>query len=153
LGYIAHMNMGFLHYPFGDHRISEFEDNSDLVNSVADRSKGFVWRLQDEGYDLPENDIGKLFGRPHVAAATLSVWKSYEDFAQFVHKTVHSQFLERRSEWFEKVEAPSYVIWPVDADHIPSLTEGHKRLMLLRKQGPCKEAYNFEFKKNDSTNS
>jgi hypothetical protein len=146
------MNIGFLLYPFGDHRISEFEDNSDRVNAIADRSKGFVWRLKDEGFELPENDIGGLIGRPDVAAATLSVWESYENFEQFVHKTVHNQFLRRRAEWFENINAPSYVIWPVEAGHIPSLIEGYKKLMLLREHGPSEEAYNFEFKLIGSTN-
>ena len=143
--HIAHMNMGFLLHPWGDPRISEFEDNSDRVNAVADRFKGFVWRLKDEGFDLPENDIGELFGRPDVAAATLSVWESHEYFEQFVHKTVHSQFLKRRGEWFEDIDIPSYVIWPVAVGHIPSLTEGNKKLMFLREHGPSEDAYNFKF--------
>ncbi|UCH41974.1 MAG: DUF3291 domain-containing protein, partial [Gammaproteobacteria bacterium] len=70
-----------------------------------------------------------MFGRPDVAAARLSVWESYECFEHFVHKTVHGQFLRRRAEWFENINAPSYVIWPVDAGHTPSLAEGHKRIM------------------------
>jgi hypothetical protein len=62
-----------------------------------------------------------------------------------VHKTVHSQFLKRRGEWFEDIDIPSYVIWPVAVGHIPSLTEGNKKLMFLREHGPSEEAYNFEF--------
>lgn len=151
MGHIAHMNIGFLLFPFGDHRISEFEDNSDRVNAIADRSRGFIWRLKDEGFELPENDIGALFGRPDVAAVTLSVWESYEYFEHFVHKTVHAHFLKRRAEWFEYLNSPSYVIWPVDAGHIPSLIEGHKMLMLLREHGPSEEAYNFKFKLISST--
>lgn len=150
MGHIAHMNMGFLRYPFGDPRISEFEDNSDFVNAVANRSRGLVWRLKDEGFELPDNDIGKLFGRPDVAAATLSVWESYEHFERFVHKTVHNQYLSRRAEWFESMNVPSYVIWPVDAGHIPTLTEGHEKLVLLREHGPSEAAYDFEFKINKS---
>ncbi len=65
--HIAQMNMGYLLHPLGDPRIAGFEDNSDRLNAVADRSKGFIWRLQGEGYDLPENDMGALFGRPQVA--------------------------------------------------------------------------------------
>ena len=61
--HIAQMNMGYLRHPFGDPRIAEFENNSDLVNGIADRSPGFIWRLSGTGYDLPENDMGRLFGR------------------------------------------------------------------------------------------
>lgn len=143
---IAQMNMGYLLYPSGDPRIAEFEGNSDRVNAAADRSKGFVWRLKDAELELPDNDYGRLFGRPEVALATLSVWESFEDLAGFVHKTVHGRFLKRRSEWFEHVDVPSYVIWPVEAGHIPTLVEGKERLMRLREHGPCDEAYDFEFK-------
>lgn len=127
LGPIAQMNMGYLLHPHGDPRVAGFEDNSDRLNAVADRSPGFIWRLQGEGYDLPENDTGALFGRPEVALATLSTWESFEDFEHFVHKTIHGQFLDRRAEWFEHVHDQSYVIWPIEAGHIPSLTEGKKQ--------------------------
>lgn len=144
--HIAQMNMGYLLHPFGDPRIAGFEDNTDRVNAVADRSTGFVWRMKDEDLANPENDYGRLFGRPDVALATLSVWKSFEDFRLFVHNTVHGQFLNRREEWFEPLNAPSYVIWPIRAGHIPTLVEGKERLMLLRENGPSDEAYDFNYR-------
>ena len=146
MGYIAHMNFGYLLYPWGDHRISDFVDNSDLVNAIADRSQGFVWRLKDGDFELPENDLERLFGRPDVAAGTLSIWENFEYFEHFVHKTVHGKFLTRRGEWFENIDAHSYVIWPVDVGHVPSLTEGKIKLMFLRDNGPGEEAYDFESK-------
>ena len=71
MGHIAQMNMGYLLHTHGDPRIAGFEDNSDRVNAVADRSKGFIWRLQGEGYDLPEN----LLADPK----TLTTNKFYEE--------------------------------------------------------------------------
>lgn len=144
--HIAQMNMGYLLHPLGDPRVAGFEVNTDRVNAVADRSKGFVWRMKDEDLTIPENDYGRLFGRPDVALATLSVWESFEDFEHFVHKTIHGQFLNRRAEWFEDLNAPSYVIWPIQAGHIPNLAEGKERLMLLRKNGPSEEAYDFKYR-------
>ncbi|NOD65441.1 DUF3291 domain-containing protein [Ruegeria sp. HKCCD6109] len=44
---------------------------------------------------------------------------------------------------FNELVADSYVIWPIQAGHIPSLTEGKERLLLLRKNGPSPEAYDF----------
>ena len=88
----------------------------------------------------------RLFGRPDVAAATLSFWENFEYFEHFVHKTVHGKFLNRRSEWLENIDAHSYVIWPVDVGHVPSLTEGKIKLMFLRDNGPGEEAYDFESK-------
>ncbi|WP_171210281.1 MULTISPECIES: DUF3291 domain-containing protein [unclassified Ruegeria] len=143
MGHIAQMNMGYLLFPHGDPRVAGFEGNSDLVNAVADRSKGFIWRLQGAGYDLPENDAGALFGRPEVALATLSTWESFEDFENFVHNTIHGKFIDRRAQWFEHVDDQSYVIWPIEAGHVPSLTEGKSKLLELRSKGPSSAAFDF----------
>lgn len=143
LGHIAQMNMGYLLHPLGDPRVAGFENNTDRVNAVADRSKGFIWRLQGAAEDLPENDTGALFGRPDVALATLSTWESFEDLEHFVHKTIHGKFLDRRMEWFEHVDERSYVIWPIEPGHIPNLTEGKSRLLELRTKGPSLSAYDF----------
>ena len=144
--HIAQMNMGYLLHPLGDPRIAGFAENTDRVNALADRSKGFVWRMKDEDLSNPQNDCGRLFGRPDVALATLSVWESREDLEHFVLKTVHGAFLKRRAEWFEHVDAPSYVIWPIRAGHIPDLVEGRDRLMLLRANGPGDAAYDFKYR-------
>lgn len=63
-----------------------------------------------------------------------------------MHKTIHGAFLNRRAEWFERLEAPSYVIWPIPAGHIPNLVEGRERLMLLREHGPSDEAFGFGYR-------
>jgi len=144
--HIAQMNMGYLLHSFGDPRIAGFEENTDRVNAVADRSKGFVWRMKDEDLANPDNDYGRLFGRPDVALATLSVWESRADFEHFVHKTIHGAFLNRRAEWFEHVDAPTYVLWPIRAGHVPTLVEGRDRLMLLRKNGPSDAAFDFSYR-------
>lgn len=54
--HIAQMNMGYLLHPLDDPRTADFTDNTDRVNAVADRSKGFVWRMKDEDLANPEND-------------------------------------------------------------------------------------------------
>ena len=143
--HIAQMNMGYLLHPIDDPRIAEFADNSARINALADRSRGFVWRMTDEDLTNPDNDYGRLFGRPDVALATLSVWETVADFAHFVHKTVHGQFLNRRATWFEHVDAPSYVIWPVAVGHIPTVAEGKARLLQLRAEGPSAAAFDFAY--------
>ena len=144
--HIAQMNMGYLLHPLGDPRVAGFAMNTDRVNAVADRSRGFVWRMKDEDLANPDNDYGRLFGRPDVALATLSVWETLEDFEHFVHKTIHGAFLNRRAEWFEHLDAPSYVIWPIPAGHIPTLAEGRDRLMRLRENGPSDAAFDFSYR-------
>lgn len=44
--HLAELNIGTLHYPQDDPRVAEFMNNLDLVNGLAERAPGFVWRLQ-----------------------------------------------------------------------------------------------------------
>ena len=146
MSHIAEMNIAYLLYPWGDPRVAEFVDNIDRVHAAAERTQGYVWRLKGEDENLPENDLTRLFGRPGYAVATLTVWESFEDLDRFVHKTIHGRFLDRRVEWFDRLDAAPYVIWPVAEGHIPSLEEGKEKLMQLRANGPTEAAYDFRYK-------
>ena len=46
--HLAQLNIGRLRYPTDDPRMADFMNNLDLVNGLAERSKGFVWRLKDD---------------------------------------------------------------------------------------------------------
>ena len=43
--HVAHMNYAILRHDWEDPRVAGFVDNLELVNAVAARSPGFVWRL------------------------------------------------------------------------------------------------------------
>ena len=45
--YLAQLNIGRFRYPTDDPRMADFMNNLDLVNALAERSEGFVWRLKD----------------------------------------------------------------------------------------------------------
>src|SRR6266567_1630164 len=46
--HLAQLNIGRLRYELDDPRLADFIDNLARVNAIAERSEGFVWRLQDE---------------------------------------------------------------------------------------------------------
>ena len=46
--HLAQLNIGRLRYEVGDPRMADFVDNLALVNGLAERSPGFVWRYQDD---------------------------------------------------------------------------------------------------------
>ena len=46
--HLAQLNIGRLRYPTDDPRMADFMNNLDLVNGLAERSHGFVWRLKDD---------------------------------------------------------------------------------------------------------
>lgn len=56
--HIAQMNVATALYPLDDDRMSGFMNRLDTVNALADRSPGFVWRLQSESGNATDIDVG-----------------------------------------------------------------------------------------------
>ena len=138
--HLAQLNIGRFRYPTGDPRMADFMNNLDLVNGLAERSNGFVWRLKDES-----NNATNLrpFDDPNMAV-NLSVWESVEALERFVWQTVHERFYGRRPEWFDAMDAPHFVMWWVPAGHLPTLGEAKERLEHLTAHGPSDYAFGWE---------
>lgn len=143
--HLAQFNFGRLTFGFDDPRSSGFVDNLGRVNDVARRSDGFVWTWTADAATGDDNDGDKVFGGHPKNAWTLSVWDSVQALSRFVHKTIHGQFLARRAEWFDPIETPTYVLWPVAKGHLPSLAEGKARLDRLTQYGASPEAFDFKY--------
>ena len=96
--HLAELNVGRLAHAQDDPRVADFMNNLALVNGLADRSPGFVWRLKGEGEGATDlsaaSHPGMIFN--------LSVWESGEALEKFVWATVHKRFYARKGEWFEK---------------------------------------------------
>jgi hypothetical protein len=93
---LAQLNVARLKYPFEDPRIADFADNLDRINGLAERSDGFVWRLQDDGGYAVEI---RADADPMIIV-NMSVWRDAESLERFVWNTVHKQIYRRRGEWF-----------------------------------------------------
>jgi Domain of unknown function (DUF3291) len=141
---IAHFNAARLLHAPSDPRVAGFVDNISKVNSVAERSKGYVWRLAEETSLVAQEGYGGEDGDPKVVFS-LSVWESLDDFELFVHKTVHATFLRRRQEWFEPWNGPNYVIWDFRGRPPVSREEGWSKLKLLADHGPSELAYDLKY--------
>ena len=115
--HLAQLNIARLKYPFEDPRVADFAANLDRINAVAERSDGFVWRLQDDGGNAV--DIGG-FDDPAVIV-NLSVWQSAEHLERFVWNTAHKQIYRRRGEWFSAMKDQHLVMWWVQDGHVPSV--------------------------------
>ena len=139
--HLAQFNIGRFRYRTEDPRMADFMNNLDLVNGLAERSKGFVWRLKDESNNAtnfrPFNDDPNM-------AVNLTVWESVEDLERFVWQTVHKRFYGRRPEWFDAMDTPHFVMWWVPAGHRPTLVEAKERLEHLAANGPSDYAFGWE---------
>jgi hypothetical protein len=138
--HLAQLNIGRFRYPTDDPRMADFMSALDLVNGLAERSAGFVWRLKDESNNATNF---RPFPDPQMAV-NLSVWESTEALERFVYLTVHKRFYSRREEWFDKLDGPHLVMWWIAAGHIPTLTEAKERLEYLTAHGPSDQAFGWE---------
>jgi heme-degrading monooxygenase HmoA len=107
------------------------------INALADRAKGFVWRLQTESGDAMSIHV---FDDPNTYI-NLSVWETPEDLKNFVYRSAHVELIRDREVWFSRLSEQHQAAWWVPAGHRPSPEEGRDRLLKLRAQGPSAEAF------------
>ncbi|HTV51925.1 MAG TPA: DUF3291 domain-containing protein, partial [Steroidobacteraceae bacterium] len=112
----------------------------DEVNALAERSPGFVWRLQSASGNATDIQVSS---DPRFLV-NMSVWQSVEALFDFVYRTAHTRFMSRRREWFEKPVQAYQVLWWIPAGHTPSVAEALARLEQLRQHGPTHEAFTFK---------
>lgn len=143
--HLAEFNIGILKHDWDDPRVKDFVDGLDLVNAVAARSPGFVWRLSDDDMDVAQNDQdGPLGGNPRTAS-TLSVWESVAALEAFVWNTVHRQFYARKDEWYDLSDALRFVMWWVPKGHRPTIAEAADRFRMLEINGPSNKAFGWRW--------
>jgi hypothetical protein len=131
------MNVARLRAPLDSPQLADFVDALDRINAIADSSRGFVWRLQDEaGNATALRPMGEDF------IVNLSVWQDPQSLQSFVYRSDHAGVMRRRREWFEKMDL-YLVLWWVPRGHRPAVEEGIERLARLRNQGPGPEAFTF----------
>lgn len=138
--HLAQVNIARMKAPLEDALMAGFVARLDEINALADRSPGFVWRLQtSEGnatYLRPYEDDRILFN--------MSVWDSIEHLRNYVYRSSHKELLRQRHEWFTKFEGAYAALWWVPSGHQPSIDEAKKRLARLAEQGPTPYAFTFK---------
>jgi hypothetical protein len=135
---LAQLNIAQMRYPTEAEEMADFTGNLDRINSLADVSPGFVWRLQDEAGNATAY---RPFGDDLLV--NISVWEDLDSLREFVFRTAHSDIMKRRAEWFDRMAADYLVLWWVPAGHRPDEVEAGEKLDLLRRQGPTAEAFVF----------
>ncbi len=120
----------------------EFVAQLDEVNAIAESSKGFIWRFQDEGNDA-------TYLNPHKddqIIVNLSVWESIDDLEAFVYKGRHVDVLKKRSYWFKRLSQPFVAMWYIPVGHTPTVAEARDRIEHLQKNGATLFAFDFKTK-------
>lgn len=138
--HLAQLNIGRIRYEIDDPRMADFTNNLAMVNGLAERTPGFVWRYIDESGNSTST---RPYSDPRIAI-NLSVWQSVEALERFVYQTIHKRFYGRRAEWFEHFEGPYFVMWWVPTGHRPGVEEAVARLEHLERNGPSDRAFGWQ---------
>jgi heme-degrading monooxygenase HmoA len=138
--HLAQFNIARIRAPLDDPQMKGFVDRLAELNALAERSSGFVWRLQ-----TPAGDATYL--RPYDddrIIVNMSVWETVEALKQYVYKSGHADALRQRREWFESFAGAYVTLWWVPAGHRPGLHEAKQRLTHLEAHGPSQFAFTFK---------
>ena len=137
--HLAQVNVARMRAPLEDPIMSGFVEQLEFINALADRSPGFVWRLQTEAGN---NTDVRVFEDPLILF-NMSVWESIEALRNYVYRSAHREPLRDRKQWFVPMDTPHMVLWWVPADYRPSVPEAVERLEHLRSHGPTPHAFSF----------
>ena len=137
---LAQLNVGRTVAPIDHARLVDFVAWLDEINALAERSSGFVWRLQG---DNGNNTDLKVTPDP-LFIVNMSTWKSVEDLYQFTYRSDHKTVFARRFDWFERREGPNHVMWWLPNGTIPDVTDALGRLNRLAELGPTHDAFTFK---------
>jgi hypothetical protein len=136
---LAQLNMGIIRGPMDSPVMADFAANLQRINALAERSAGFVWRLQTEDGDATAI---RPFEHENMLV-NMSVWRDVDSLNSYVYSSAHVEVMRRRREWFERMTEAFLVLWWVAKGHRPTVAEGVAKLEILRTQGPTPEAFTF----------
>ncbi|MFD2574084.1 DUF3291 domain-containing protein [Spirosoma soli] len=138
--HLAQLNISRMLAPDISHPImADFVAQLDVINGLAERSDGFIWRLKGDGNSA--TDI-RPFDDDRIIV-NLSVWESPEKLQTFVFKSMHTEVMKDRRKWFEKPTQMTTVLWWVPDGRIPTVEEARERLEQLNANGPGPLAFTF----------
>jgi len=139
---LAQINIGRILGPIDSPVMAEFVANLDRINSLAEKSPGFVWRLKDDNNNATSI---KIYDDDSLIV-NMSVWKDLETLMNYVYKSAHVEILKRSREWFSKLKEMHMALWYIPSGHIPSVEEAIERLNHLRAHGETPYAFSFRKK-------
>src|SRR4051794_13146594 len=123
--HLAQVNIGRARGEITDAIMQGFVARLEEINALAERSPGFVWRLQTEDGDAtavrPYPDDNRIM-------INMSVWADLDSLREYVFRTVHANVMRQRREWFERFEGVYVALWWVPAGHKPKIEEAVARL-------------------------
>src|SRR5258706_7448480 len=104
---VAQLNVGVIKGPMDSPVMANFVASLNRINALAERSSGFMWRLQTEDGDATAI---RPFGNANMLV-NMSVWKDVESLSRYVYNSEHQQIMRRRREWLERMDEAYLDLW------------------------------------------
>lgn len=152
---LALYTFGIFRKPSADPVNDSFHARNDINLTAVEMAEGFIARSGYDGDPGPASWGSHAYPRfytgsdPH-SPSTLSLWTDLESPMAFTYGGIHAEALARGREWFlkpnpypQKPAWPPYVLWWVDADHVPDWQEAVARHEYLHDHGACAHAFDW----------
>jgi hypothetical protein len=136
--HLAQVNIARARAPMDDPLMRGFVELLDPINALAERSPGFVWRLEEYG----DATAIKVFD-DEMIIINMSVWESLEALRSFVYSGDHVALLRSRKDWFERIDSPMLALWWIPAGTVPTTDDAKQALRILTERGPTAAAFTF----------
>ncbi|MCB8838041.1 DUF3291 domain-containing protein [Aurantimonas sp. VKM B-3413] len=148
---LALYSFGLLDRPLDHPANRGFRDRNEANFTAAETSPGFIARSGYDGDPGPPSWGRHLYPRFYKelgdghSPSTLSLWTSLAAAYSFTYRDpIHRDAMRKGSQWFRRGGWPPYVLWWVDADHVPTWEEAVAHFEQLNDNGPTPQAFNFQ---------
>jgi hypothetical protein len=137
---LAQVNIAKMLAPIDDPIMADFVNNLDRINTLADESEGFIWRLAD----IENNALAIQAFEDDTLIINMSIWKDLDSLFNFTYNTDHVEIFSRRKEWFSGIKDMHMVFWYVPEGYIPTPSEARHRLEYVNRHGETPYAFTFK---------
>ena len=115
--------------------MSAFVDQIPTINSLAEKSPGFIWRWVEEA----NSQVEEVFGE-RALVVNMTVWENRDALLDFTYRSGHADVYKRRKEWFSRLKDNHMACWYTSETEI-ELEEARKRLAYLDRHGETPYAF------------
>lgn len=138
--HLAQINIATMLAPLESEQMSGFVNRLNEINALAEKSAGFVWRLQtDEG----DATAIRVFDDETIIV-NMSVWESIDALHKFTYASDHVEVFRKRRDWFHKMTKPVMALWWIPVGTFPTAEDGQAKLEYIAQHGVTPLAFTFK---------
>lgn len=141
--HLAQANVAYALADAADPRLADYIARLDEMNTLAEASRGFVWRYLTDSRDPRQREF-----TDDRVLFNMSVWDSIESLHAYTYRTAHAEVYAVRKRWFADTQAVvgghALAMWWIPAGSCPTVAEAKRRLERIVASGPSPAAFTFK---------